>query len=184
MTAFATMLALVPLAVLGGSGGVGGAFISRPLAIVVIGGLFTSTVLTLILVPVLYSIVSRFAGQRSTRDLDELLDAAEDRRFNALGLRGSAQLVPVAAAAYAFAMNLEPEPGRTGDPKLLQTLAQNGLTVEPVAGTAKMRIGVHSVEAATPAEASAKALERVRQLVPASGYHLSEPEQVSMNGSK
>ena len=184
MTAFATMLALVPLAVLGGSGGVGGAFISRPLAIVVIGGLFTSTVLTLILVPVLYSIVSRFAGQRSTRDLDELLDAAEDRRFNALGLRGSAQLVPVAAAAYAFAMNLEPEPGRTGDPKLLQALAQSGLTVEPVAGTAKMRIGVDSVEAASPAEASAKALERVRQLVPASGYHLSEPEQVSMNGSK
>jgi len=43
--------------------------------------------------------VSRFAGQRSTRDLDELLDAAEDRRFNALGLRCSAQLVPVAAAA-------------------------------------------------------------------------------------
>src|ERR1700730_12623886 len=116
MTAFATMLALVPLAVLGGSGGVGGAFISRPLAIVVIGGLFTSTVLTLVLVPVLYSIVSRFAGQRSTRDLDELLDAAEDRRFNALGLRG-AELVPAAAGPYAFAINLEPEPGRTGDPK-------------------------------------------------------------------
>ena len=69
-------------------------------------------------------------------------------------------------------MNLEPEPGRTGDPKLLQALAQSGLTVEPVAGTAMMRIGVRSVEAASPAEASAKALERVRQLVPASGYHL------------
>src|ERR1700686_4554286 len=56
MTAFATMLALVPLAVIGGGGGIGGAFISRPLAIVVIGGLFTSTVLTLVLVPVLYSL--------------------------------------------------------------------------------------------------------------------------------
>ena len=53
MTAFATMLALVPLAVTGGGGGVGGAFISGPLAIVVIGGLFTSTLLTLVLVPVL-----------------------------------------------------------------------------------------------------------------------------------
>src|SRR5216683_1494628 len=81
MTAFATMLALVPLAVLGGGGGVGGAFISTPLAIVVIGGLFTSTVLTLILVPVLYSLASRFAGRRSTKELDDLLDAAEDRRF-------------------------------------------------------------------------------------------------------
>src|SRR5438477_1043204 len=62
MTAFATMLALAPLAVTGGGGGVGGAFISRPLAIVVIGGLFTSTLLTLVLVPVLYSLTSRFTG--------------------------------------------------------------------------------------------------------------------------
>jgi HAE1 family hydrophobic/amphiphilic exporter-1 len=184
MTAFATMLALVPLAVLGGSGGVGGAFISRPLAIVVIGGLFTSTVLTLILVPVLYSLVSRFAGRRSTRDLDELLDAAEDRRFKALGLRGTVPPVPLAPGAYAFAMTLEPEPGRTGDPRVLEALAKNGLTVEPVSGTPKMRIGVHSVQALSPAEASAIAVDRVRQLVPASGYHLSEPEQVTMNGSK
>jgi HAE1 family hydrophobic/amphiphilic exporter-1 len=176
MTAFATMLALVPLAVLGGSGGVGGAFISRPLAIVVIGGLFTSTVLTLILVPVLYSLVARFAGQRSTRDLDELLDAAVDRRFKALGLRG--------AVAYAFAMILEPEPGRVGDPMVLQALAQNGLTIEPVPGTAKMRVGVSAVQAESPAEASAKAADRVRQLVPVSGYKLSAPEQVNTDGNK
>src|ERR1700686_4580674 len=90
MTAFATMLALVPLAVLGGGGGIGGAFISRPLAIVVIGGLFTSTVLTLVLVPVLYSLVARFASRRSTRDLDDLLDAAQERRFKPIGGRGSA----------------------------------------------------------------------------------------------
>ncbi|MBJ7599033.1 efflux RND transporter permease subunit [Candidatus Nephthysia bennettiae] len=88
MTAFATMLALAPLAVSGGGGGVGGAFISRPLAIVVIGGLFTSTLLTLVLVPVLYSLASRFTGRRSTRDLDEMLDAAEDRRFKPLGVLG------------------------------------------------------------------------------------------------
>src|SRR5205807_3814967 len=81
MTAFATMLALVPLAVTGGGGGAGGAFISAPLAIVVIGGLFTSTLLTLVLVPVLYSLTARFAGVRTTRDLDLLLDAAGDRRF-------------------------------------------------------------------------------------------------------
>src|SRR5205085_5256113 len=73
MTAFATMLALVPLAVAGGGGGAGGAFISAPLAIVVIGGLFTSTLLTLVLVPVLYSLTSRFSRPRSTRDLDDLL---------------------------------------------------------------------------------------------------------------
>ncbi len=51
MTAIATILALIPMAL--GIGGKGG-FLSTPLAVVVIGGLFTSTFLTLILVPVLY----------------------------------------------------------------------------------------------------------------------------------
>ncbi len=176
MTAFATMLALVPLAVVGGGGGIGGAFISRPLAIVVIGGLFTSTVLTLVLVPVLYSLASRFAGRRSTADLDALLDAAEDRRFKPLGLRSGPATEPAAPAEYAFNLTLEPEPGRTGDPAILETLTQNGLSVEPVAGTGKVRVGVKGVQASSATEASAKALELVRRFVPASGYVLSEPE--------
>jgi hypothetical protein len=175
MTAFATMLALLPLAVIGGGGGVGGAFISGPLAIVVIGGLFTSTVLTLVLVPVLYSLAARFASRRSTRDLDELLDAAEDRRFQPLGIR-TGQPAAAPAGEYAFSLTLEPEPGRAGDRNVLEVLTHNGLTVEPVAGTAKMRIGVPAVLATSPAEASAKAIERVRELVPATGYRLSEPE--------
>ena len=50
MTAVATVFALLPMA-LGLTGG--GVFISRPLAIVVIGGLISSTLLTLVLVPVL-----------------------------------------------------------------------------------------------------------------------------------
>jgi HAE1 family hydrophobic/amphiphilic exporter-1 len=54
MTALATIFALTPMAIgLTGKGG----FISQPLAIVVIGGLFSSTVLTLIIVPVLYWLV-------------------------------------------------------------------------------------------------------------------------------
>lgn len=182
MTAFATMLALAPLAVIGGGGGVGGAFISGPLAIVVIGGLFTSTVLTLVLVPVLYSLVARFASRRSTRDLDELLDAAEDRRFKPLGYRAGGQLAAAVAGEYAFSLTLEPEPGRPGDRNVLEVLTHNGLTVEPVAGTAKMRIGVRAVQATSPAEASAKAVERVRELVPATGYRLSEPEPASPDG--
>jgi HAE1 family hydrophobic/amphiphilic exporter-1 len=56
MTAIATICALTPMAVgLTGSGG----FISQPLAIVVIGGLVSSTLLTLVLVPTLYTIVER-----------------------------------------------------------------------------------------------------------------------------
>lgn len=52
MTAFTTILALVPLAL-----GIGeGAEIQAPLATAVIGGLLASTILTLILVPVLYTV--------------------------------------------------------------------------------------------------------------------------------
>ncbi|MFF4890259.1 efflux RND transporter permease subunit [Micromonospora chersina] len=56
MTAVATVFALLPMAFgLTGEGG----FISRPLAVVVIGGLLSSTLLTLILVPTLYTMVER-----------------------------------------------------------------------------------------------------------------------------
>ncbi len=61
MTALATIFALLPMG-LGVTGG--GIFISKPLAIVVIGGLVSSTVLTLILVPVLYDIVERLRERR------------------------------------------------------------------------------------------------------------------------
>ncbi|MFZ0139506.1 MAG: efflux RND transporter permease subunit [Aeromicrobium sp.] len=56
MTALATIGALIPMG-LGLTGG--GVFISKPLAIVVIGGLISSSILTLILVPVLYDLVER-----------------------------------------------------------------------------------------------------------------------------
>ena len=82
MTAVATMLALAPLAFSGNSGG---GFIGAPLAVVVIGGLFTSTLLTLILVPVLYSLTSRFTNARSSRSLDTMLDDAQARRLAAGG---------------------------------------------------------------------------------------------------
>jgi HAE1 family hydrophobic/amphiphilic exporter-1 len=64
MTALATIFALTPLA-LGLTGH--GSFISQPLAIVVIGGLVSSTVLTLIVLPVLYSIVYGYAERRALR---------------------------------------------------------------------------------------------------------------------
>jgi HAE1 family hydrophobic/amphiphilic exporter-1 len=58
MTAAATILALTPMAV-GITGE--GAFLSQPLAVVVIGGLISSTVLTLLLVPTLYMV---FEGRK------------------------------------------------------------------------------------------------------------------------
>jgi HAE1 family hydrophobic/amphiphilic exporter-1 len=53
MTAIATIMALVPLA----SGFAEGALISQSLAVIVIGGLTTSTMLTLIVVPVAYDLI-------------------------------------------------------------------------------------------------------------------------------
>ena len=62
MTAIATICALAPMALgLESSGG----FISQPLAIVVIGGLVSSTLLTLVLVPTLYTMVEERAKRRA-----------------------------------------------------------------------------------------------------------------------
>jgi HAE1 family hydrophobic/amphiphilic exporter-1 len=62
MTATATILALTPLAI----GLTEGALIAAELATVVIGGLFSSTLLTLLIVPVMYSLFDRLtpAGRR------------------------------------------------------------------------------------------------------------------------
>ncbi|MGW0460761.1 efflux RND transporter permease subunit [Streptomyces tendae] len=69
MTALATILALTPMALgITGSGG----FISQPLAVVVIGGLFSSTLLTLILIPTLYTMVEKRREQRAERRLQKV----------------------------------------------------------------------------------------------------------------
>ncbi|HET7272078.1 MAG TPA: efflux RND transporter permease subunit, partial [Rubrobacter sp.] len=65
MTAFATVFALLPLA-LGLSGG-GNGLISSSLAITVVGGLATSTFLTLLVVPVGYSLLK--SGRRRKRKI-------------------------------------------------------------------------------------------------------------------
>lgn len=64
MTALATIFALTPMAL--GITGHGG-FISQPLAIVVIGGLVSSTVLTLIVLPTLYNLVEGASERRRAR---------------------------------------------------------------------------------------------------------------------
>ncbi|MCQ1949640.1 efflux RND transporter permease subunit [Arthrobacter sp. zg-Y859] len=74
MTALATVFALTPMAL--GVTGEGG-FISRPLAIVVIGGLISSTALTLILVPVLYRLVEGSRERRQQRKEQKLVQVSE-----------------------------------------------------------------------------------------------------------
>ncbi|MDD2285138.1 MAG: efflux RND transporter permease subunit [Paludibacter sp.] len=63
MTAFTTILGMVPMALSQGEG----SEMWRPMGVVVIGGLLVSTVLTLIIVPVLYGIMSRH-GERDKEE--------------------------------------------------------------------------------------------------------------------
>lgn len=64
MTALATIFALLPMAL--GVTGRGG-FISQPLAIIVIGGLVSSTLLTLVVLPTLYNLVEGARERRRAR---------------------------------------------------------------------------------------------------------------------
>jgi HAE1 family hydrophobic/amphiphilic exporter-1 len=77
MTALATIFALLPMAVgLTGHGG----FISQPLAIIVIGGLVSSTVLTLIVLPVLYNLVEGARERRRNRREERAQSKLEGER--------------------------------------------------------------------------------------------------------
>ena len=83
MTALATIFALLPMAL--GITGEGG-FIAQPLAVVVIGGLITSTLLTLLLVPTLYAMVElrkerrakKKAARRAAKAMADLPQQAGD----------------------------------------------------------------------------------------------------------
>lgn len=79
MTAGATIVALLPLAF----GLAQGTLISKGLAIVVIGGLTTSTILTLVVVPVVYELIEAFKnkmkrtfGKKSDRHQDKIRKGA------------------------------------------------------------------------------------------------------------
>ena len=77
MTALATIFALTPMA-LGITGG--GGFISQPLAVVVIGGLFSSTVLTLVIVPVLYWLVEGRKERKAARKASKVAGVSRKAR--------------------------------------------------------------------------------------------------------
>ncbi|WP_330465544.1 efflux RND transporter permease subunit [Micromonospora zamorensis] len=101
MTAVATIFALLPMALgLTGEGG----FISQPLAVVVIGGLLSSTLLTLILVPTLYTMVentkeSLRARRSRRRSGDPAVPAADTDEAAAPNQVAVPSAAPVPAAA-------------------------------------------------------------------------------------
>ena len=65
MTSFATVAAAIPAALSFGPG----AETTRPMAVVVIGGVILSTILTLLVVPCAYSLLSRFEGVRRQKEV-------------------------------------------------------------------------------------------------------------------
>ena len=81
MTTATTVLGLAPMAL-----GLGdGAEIRTPMALAVIGGLVTSTLLTLIVIPSIYAIVDRFSARITGRD-EELADEDADEVSNPMAL--------------------------------------------------------------------------------------------------
>jgi HAE1 family hydrophobic/amphiphilic exporter-1 len=106
MTALATIFALTPMAfgLTGDSG-----FISQPLAIVVIGGLISSTLLTLILVPTLYWLVEGRKERkviRQRKKAAKLAAKAEKKELRAAKKAGVA--APVSAAQESTESSASP----------------------------------------------------------------------------
>lgn len=60
MTALTAGLGVLPIAILGGAG----RELEQPLAVVIVGGMFSSTVLTLIVIPALFKLFGKRALQR------------------------------------------------------------------------------------------------------------------------
>jgi cobalt-zinc-cadmium resistance protein CzcA len=67
MTALLAMLGLLPMALSTGTG----SETQKPLALVVIGGLVSATLLTLIVLPILYEVFSQYASKSHLRKSSE-----------------------------------------------------------------------------------------------------------------
>ena len=69
MTAFSTIAGILPIAIGFGAG----AESRRPMGVVVIGGMLTSTFLTLIVIPIVYVVFSELAGARRAQQAEPVV---------------------------------------------------------------------------------------------------------------
>ncbi|HWH26661.1 MAG TPA: efflux RND transporter permease subunit [Pseudolysinimonas sp.] len=136
MTALATIGALIPMAL--GITGHGG-FISQPLAIIVIGGLVSSTLLTLVVLPSLYSVVE---GARERRELRRAAVPVGGRPSGRRDAKASAR----GAKAEARAAQAALAKGRAAA-KAAERAAQAQAQAAKDARTAKGAKGARSVTA-------------------------------------
>lgn len=80
MTSFATIFGILPIAI-----GLGaGAESRRPLGLVVVGGMLFSTFLTLVIVPVVYTLLARFIRKREVEEIAEHNNEKSDIELEAL----------------------------------------------------------------------------------------------------
>ena len=105
MTALATIFALTPMAL--GITGHGG-FISQPLAIVVIGGLISSTVLTLLVLPALYNLVEGAKERRAAKRGEPLPQAKDAAAAAPQSRRERRALAEAATVTGAAAVVIDP----------------------------------------------------------------------------
>lgn len=146
MTALATIFAMVPMALgLTGSGG----FISQPLAVVVVGGLISSTLLTLILVPVLYHLVEGRRERKRLNGTGPEPDGLDDVSLglvpaDSVGARGTAGRANSGAASGAGEGSGEGQGEHAGQP-------WTG-TIDVLTGQPRVSRGRHA--ATPPAEGS------------------------------
>ncbi|MCB2410978.1 CusA/CzcA family heavy metal efflux RND transporter [Hymenobacter lucidus] len=107
MTATVASLGFLPMALATSAG----AEVQRPLATVVIGGLVTATLLTLLVLPILYALVE----SRATKTADDEEEMHDDAPT---GAAGTTPTSPVVAGALALLLLALPFTGRAQQPQL------------------------------------------------------------------
>jgi HAE1 family hydrophobic/amphiphilic exporter-1 len=153
MTALATIFALTPMAL--GVTGHGG-FISQPLAIVVIGGLISSTVLTLLVLPTLYNLVEGAKERRAARR-GEKTDAVTPAVESEPMLVGAGAAASASGAPLTRRERRALEAGEAATAVVAVPLLDEGPDIEVPAGEA------------APAVATARAAESVGEPAESAG---------------
>ena len=74
MTTLTTILAMIPMAFFGD----GSSSMTQPIGLCVVGGLLSSTIVTMFIIPVIYSLINRKADDKEKTNLPPELIAIRD----------------------------------------------------------------------------------------------------------
>jgi HAE1 family hydrophobic/amphiphilic exporter-1 len=185
MTAAATVLALTPMAL-----GLAGhqSMVSRPLALTVLGGLVSSTLLTLVVVPVLYRWEARLHDRRAARRAAKQ-EQRRRARAAALGVAVPAETTALAEVTGAPAdsgpaepVASPPAPVPVPEPELASAPQP---TPPPVAGPPRFPVPAPSAQSALSgpsAQSAPSALSALSALSAPSALSAGTPAEVGETG--